>query len=199
VPELPRIGPHNLVRAPHHQGWQAGLVRLLLLGALATSAAGCRVLPVDASVYGIPADRVRVEVEELPAQPPAQLAERARAPDIDGTSLLSSTDCPDGCQAAIVTLYIENPDAEPMPPPVLRIDAPPGKPERLPVAFRGLDISPGRIGRIRVLVALWPGEAHLRLRLSSSVRIEATTGRRVQPPVEPFGATQSSQAPGRPR
>ena len=63
---------------------------------------------------------------------------------------------------------------EPLAPPVVRLKSPTGKPPRLPIAFRGDEISNGRIGRIRWVVEMWPEEKSLTATLSSSVRLVDT-------------------------
>jgi hypothetical protein len=128
--------------------------------------------PVHLYVDGFEPDHVRFETEDLGPQTPAQLDDLARRPDVDGAQRLPPGSCPDRCRAALVTVFVHNRGAQPEPPPVVRLDAPPGRPRRLPIAFRDTQIERGRIGRIRWLVELWPEEQTLTATLSSSVRLE---------------------------
>jgi hypothetical protein len=128
--------------------------------------------PVELWVDGFAPDDVRFEVESFGLQTAEQLATLRRRPDIDGSLLLPAGSCGGPCRAAVVTVFINNRKPDPEPPPVIRLDAPVGKPRRLPIAFRDAQIERGAIGRIRWLVELWPEERLLSATLSSSVRLE---------------------------
>ena len=66
-----------------------------------------------------------------------------------------------------------------------RLAVPPGKERRLPIAFTGSDVDPGRTGRIRWLVEMYPEEKDLTATLSSSVRFDVTTNAPTPPTTEP--------------
>lgn len=133
--------------------------------------AACSNSPVTASVYGLPAEEVSVESRDLGYAAPDAWALRARDARYDGASLLAAADCTPGCHATEVTLYFRNPGPAPWAPPVARLPSPPGRPARLPLAFGGTEVSPGRVGRLRLLILRWPEEKSLHIRLSSSVRL----------------------------
>lgn len=131
--------------------------------------------PVELWVDGLAPQNVRFEVEDLGRPDPQELQRiRARA-DVDGAALLAPASCREPCRAALVSVYVHNRSAQLEPPPVVRLEAPPGRPRRLPIAFTGADISPARVGRIRWLVELWPEEQRLVATVSSSVRLDVLT------------------------
>ncbi len=144
-----------------------GLVLLLVL-----SLAGCRDVRVLLVPSGIAEDDVMLEVADLGRPAQDLLERRARAGDIDGARLLDDAACDGPCRALLVTLFITNRGSEPAAPPVVRLSAPPGKPERPPIALTAKEISEGRAGRIRFLLSLWPGEDVVEVRPSGSVFIE---------------------------
>lgn len=136
--------------------------------ALSLVAACTRETPIEVYVDGFEPENVRFEVEDLGAREQAELTEIARRGDIDGLLLLPAGACGGPCRATIVSIFVHNRgDAEA--PPVVRLKVPGGKPTRQPIAFRGGEISHGRIGRIRWIVELWPEEKHLTATVSSSV------------------------------
>ena len=102
------------------------------------------------------------------------------------------------CQVLLVSLFVTNAGSEGAAPPVVRFSSPPGKPVRVPIAYTGEEISPLRMGRIRFLVALWPDEDTLTVRLSGSVFIEVKTGTGTSPPAAREGATPPSPKPSPP-
>jgi hypothetical protein len=143
---------------------------------LVAAAAGCPgETPVQLWVDGFAPDNVRFEVESLGPQTPEQLGALQKRADIDGALLLPAAACGGPCRAAIVSVFVTNRGTEPEPPPVVRLDAPAGRPRRLPIAFRDHQIDRGRIGRIRWLVEMWPDERQLSATLSSSISFAVTT------------------------
>lgn len=149
---------------------RTGALAALLLLVAAAGVACPKETAVDVYVDGFEPENVRFEVEELGARTQAELEELARRGDIDGLLLLPPAACGGPCRAAIVSIFVHNRgDAEA--PPVVRLKVPEGKPARKPIAFRGGDISAGRIGRIRWIVELWPEEQRLTATLSSSVHL----------------------------
>jgi hypothetical protein len=147
--------------------------RVFMIFGLAALAVGCRdEVSVRVETAGIAPGDVVLEVEHLGTPDETTLEEVRTRGDIDGAALLSAQDCGAPCRAALVTLFVRNTGAERAAPPVVRFSAPDGKPARVPVAFRGDEISPDRTGRIRFLVSLWPGEKVLTVRVSGSVFIE---------------------------
>jgi hypothetical protein len=134
------------------------------------AAAGCSDVEVEMSAYGVDAESVRLELKELGRLDAAGLKARRDMGDIDGTSFLA--ECGEQpCRVVELTVFVENKTGEPMMPPVVRMKSPEGRARRLPVALRAQEISPGRIGRIRWLVSLWPEEAHLVTDISGSVSL----------------------------
>lgn len=158
--------------------------RFLLLAVVAL--AGCpKETPVMVWVDGFQPENVRFEVQDLGEQTPAELLALKARPDIDGALLLPAGSCPSSCKAAIVSIFVTNKGSEKQPSPVVRLASPPGKERRLPIAFRANDIDPGRIGRIRWLVEMYPEEQELTATLSSSVRLEVTSTTTPEPKEEP--------------
>ena len=143
----------------------AGLLAALVLCA----SPGCsKETPIEVYVDGFEPENVRFEVEDLGARDQAELMELSRRGDIDGLLLLPAGACNGPCRATLVSIFVHNlGDAEA--PPVVRLKAPVGTPARAPIAFRGGEISQGRIGRIRWLVELWPEEKRLTATVSASV------------------------------
>jgi hypothetical protein len=167
--------PRN--RADDNGGWRypqamtCTAALLLVPLALVASVAACkRETPVELYVdKGFDPKDVRFEIEDLGPVDGAKFDELSRRPDIDGTLRLPEGTCSQPCQAAIVSVFMHNKGAEPVAPPVVRLKAPDGKPERLPIAFRDKQINQGRIGRIRWLVRLYPEEKSLTATVTSSV------------------------------
>jgi hypothetical protein len=146
--------------------------------------AGC---PTDAPALelfadGIDPERVRFEVEDLGRPGRAALVAMKGRGDVDGALFADEAACAGPCRAALVTVLITNKparadEATADAPPVVRLDAPAGRPRRIPFSYRGLEISPGRIGRIRWLVELWPEEKALVATVSSSVFFDVKEAR----------------------
>ena len=143
-------------------------VASLSLGVLACVGA-CEKTKVDVFVKGFDPEAVRFEIDDQGALSADALQALVHRGDIDGSLLLPSGSCAGPCRVAIVSIFAKNSGAGADAPPVVRLDAPPGRVARLPLAFRGGEISPGRIGRIRWVVEMWPEEQHLIATLSSSV------------------------------
>ena len=141
---------------------------LALLAAAVVS--GCtEPTKVDVFVKGFDPERVRFEVDDKGVLGAEALHALVRRGDIDGSLLLPPGTCDGGCRVAIVSIFAKNSGAGAEAPPVVRLESPEGRPARMPIAFRGGEISPGRTGRIRWVVEMWPGEQHLVTTLSSSV------------------------------
>lgn len=152
--------------------------RLLVLTLLfvVVTAGGCQDVEVRLEPSGLAKDDVILEVTDLGRPDPKLLARRARAGDIDGSSLLGDDACEGRCRALEVTLFITNRSVDPAAPPVVRLSSPPGRPARQPVALRADEISEGRAGRVRFLLSLWPEEEVVVVRPSASVFIEVQGG-----------------------
>jgi hypothetical protein len=138
--------------------------------------------PVQLYVDGFVPDDVRFEVESLGPQAKPELDILRRRADVDGALLLPTGSCEGPCRAALVSVFVTNRTRAPIAAPVVRLDAPPGRPRRLPVAFTDQHIERGRIGRIRWLVELWPEEGDLTATLSASVPLEVTSSPLPSPP-----------------
>jgi hypothetical protein len=143
----------------------AACAALVVLGTACTE-------KTDVEIYvdGFLPESVRFEVEDQGMLDARALDALAKRPDVDGALRLPEGACGGPCRAALVSVYVHNKD-DALPPPVIRLQSPAGKPARMPIAFRGGEISKGRIGRIRWLVEMWPEEKSLTATLSSSVFI----------------------------
>ena len=176
-----------------------GTAHLVRWGALAAALtlpaahiAGCEEQTnVEVYVDGFEPENVRFEVEELGARSQAELTALSRRGDIDGLLLLPAGSCAGPCRAAIVSIFVHNRGGSEA-PPVVRLKSPVDKAARQPIAFRGGEISHGRIGRIRWIVELWPGEGRLTATLSSSVRLVDPPTPAPTPPAPP---TKEGTAP----
>ena len=142
-------------------------------------AAGCRdEVEVRLSSGAFARDDVMLEVEELFALDDTGIAARTAQGDVDGRAVVDERVCGGPCRALLLTLLLRNQTAERTAPPVVRLSSPAGRPARVPVAFSGQEISPGRTGRIRFLVALYPEEKALDVWLSGSVFFEVLSAAR---------------------
>jgi hypothetical protein len=176
------------------------MTRLLLVVviALAGLAACPKETPVMMWVDGFQPENVRFEVQDLGPQTAGQLQALKVRPDIDGALLLPAGSCPSSCKAAIISVFVTNRSKEKEPSPVIRLASPPGRARRLPIAFGAADIDPGRIGRIRWLIEMYPEERDLTATLSSSVRLDVTTTPQTEPPTkEPAEPPQDAPATAR--
>lgn len=123
-------------------------------------------------VDGFAPENVSFDVSDLGPLDDAALAAQKARPDVDGVMALPPGSCDGPCRAAQVSVFVANRGTTPEPPPVIRLDAPVGKARRLPIAFRVPQVDPGRTGRVRWVVQLWPDEAQLTATLSSSVALD---------------------------
>ena len=132
--------------------------------------------PIQLWVDGFQPENVRFEIANLGPLRGKELGARTAAKDIDGAMLLAPGSCPDvaGCRVVMVSVFVSNNGPDKEPPPVVRLAVPPTRAWRPPVVFQASDIDPGRIGRIRWLVELWPEEQDLTATLSASVRLQVT-------------------------
>lgn len=128
--------------------------------------------PVELYVDGFAPEQVSFDVEDLGALDEAAIKAIAARADVDGTMLLPAGSCDGPCRAVLVSVFVTNKSKQPEAPPVVRLDVPPTRARRLPIAFTAPAIDPGRIGRVRWLVQLWPQEQRLTATLSSSVVID---------------------------
>jgi hypothetical protein len=142
---------------------------------------------VDMFVDGFQPKNVRFETEDLGTLTTAQLRELDKRPDVDGVLYLPEGTCGGPCKAAMVSVFVHNLDADAKveAAPVIRLKTPPNRERRLPIAFRGGEIEPGRIGRIRWVVEMWPEEQSLTATLSSSVQIVESPEQKGAPVVAP--------------
>lgn len=164
--------------------------------ALTASVCGCgERTNVQLYVDGFAPERVSFDVEDLGALEHAAVEELSRRPDVDGALLLPSDACGGPpCRSAMVSIFVRN-EGEAEPPPVVRLKTPPGRPHRQAIAFRGGEISTGRIGRIRWLVQLWPEETALSATLSSSVFIVDAPASPAASPVLPLSTSSAPSSP----
>jgi hypothetical protein len=122
-------------------------------------------------VSGFPLESVDIHSKMLGVLDENALGALASDPAVDGILRLADGSCESGCRFAELSVYVTNTTDVPLAPPVVRTRAIEGRPARAPLAFRAKEISPGRTGRIRVVVELWPEERTLEAHLSSSVFI----------------------------
>lgn len=176
----------------HWRTWRTALP-LLVLASLALGSAGCRDVEVRLVPSGLSPDDVMLEVHDLGRPDPALLARRAEARDIDGAHLLDEDACGRPCRALEITLFITNESGEPAAPPVVRLSSPAGRQARPPVALSAKEISPGRAGRVRFLLSLWPEEDVVEVRPSGSVFIEVQAGADTLAPT-PAGSGEADDA-----
>jgi hypothetical protein len=167
----------------------AGLVSLVGLAGLSLGACADKT-DVELWVDGFLPEHVRFEIEDLGPLEAAAVDRIAGRPDIDGSLRLPAGACSGPCRTAVVSVFVHNlhTGAEAIAPPVVRLQSPTGRPARPPIAFRGGEISPRRVGRIRWVVELWPEEKRLTATLSSSVYL-------VDTPRPPAGPAPSLPAP----
>ncbi|MCC7073057.1 MAG: hypothetical protein IT383_17170 [Deltaproteobacteria bacterium] len=159
-------------RRPSLRRWRF-VVPLLALLSLAGLGACRTEIPVEVFVDGFEPENVRFEVETLGDRSQDELRELSRRGDVDGLLLLPPNACGGPCRAAIVSIFVHN-HAGAEAPPVVRLKVPAGKAARSPIAFRGDEISQGRVGRIRWIVELWPEERSLIATVSASVKLVVT-------------------------
>jgi hypothetical protein len=160
--------------------------RLLLSAITVWAATGCeRAPPLTLWVDGFAPEHVTFEVKDLGPLDEVGIASIRRERAADGVMRLPPGSCPDRCRVAEVTVFVTNRTGHPEAPPVVRLATPPEKPRRLPIAFGGARIDPGRTGRVRWLVELWPGEERLDATLSSSVGFDVTDTTPHAPPAPP--------------
>ena len=134
--------------------------------------AGCQEITAQIWIHGLPLDDVFVEVENLGHLSPTELENAGRRASVDRLISLPKNACgAEHCKAILVTTFIENKTSDPLPPPVIRLESPPGKPKRQALTSNFGEIEPGRTGRIRFITSMWPGEKELRIHLSGSVRL----------------------------
>jgi hypothetical protein len=136
-------------------------------------AVGCKpAVPVELYVDGFDPAQVSFDVEDLGLLDETALREVRRRPDVDGAMVLPASSCAGPCRVVLVSVFVKNHGTTPEPPPVVRLDVPAGKDRRLPIAFSATAIDPGRVGRVRWLVQLWPEETSLTATMSSSVALD---------------------------
>ncbi len=163
--------------------WEYAIALSVLVGGACRSQ-----IPVEVYVDGFEPANVRFEVEELGPQTHQALAEVSRRGDVDGLLLLPDGACGGPCRAAMMSIFVHNRGGAEA-PPVVRLKVPADKPARQPIAFRGDEISQGRVGRIRWIVELWPEERSLTATVSASVKLVVT------PPPSAGAAPPDTPAP----
>ena len=134
---------------------------------------GCQDITAQIWIHGIPLNDVFVELDNLGRLSTTELQQQGRNNSVDHLISLNDRACDSKhCRAVLVTVFIENKSPEPLPPPVIRLDSPKGKPIRQPFTSSYGEIDPGRTGRIRFITRLWPKEDELNIHLSGSIRLE---------------------------
>jgi len=171
------------------------VARALLVVVVAWSAAGCERAPVTLWVDGFVPEHVSYDVRDLGVLDDNALRALRETREIDGVLRLPADACPGVCRASEVSIYVQNRTAQPIAPPVVRLDAPPGRASRLPLAVRSAQIDPGRTGRLRFIVQRWPEENALSATLSSSVALEVTAPPAPPPPALPPAKERVTTAP----
>jgi hypothetical protein len=145
------------------------VVVLLLMGLVPATQSACDDVEPRLVVSGFPLESVDVESKLLGVLDEGALTVLRMERGIDGVLRLPDGSCDGQCRFAELSVYVTNTTAAPLAPPVVRTRTVEGRPARAPLAFRAKEISPGRTGRIRVVVELWPEERSLEAHLSSSV------------------------------
>ncbi len=130
--------------------------------------------PLSLWVDGFAPEHVSFEVKDVGRLDDSALEARRQERAADGVLRVPAGSCPQGCRVAEVTVFVANRTAHPEAPPVVRLRSPFGRERRLPIAFGGAKIDPGRTGRVRWLVQLWPEEQALEATVSSSVGVAIT-------------------------
>lgn len=149
---------------------------LSLLLATTSLVGSCdRAPPLMVWVDGFAPENVSFEVKDLGPLDDAGITAVKRQGSIDGVMRLPPGTCSGPCRVASLSVYVVNRGPQPEGPPVVRLDVPEGQPRRLPIAFGGKQIDPGRTGRVRWLVELHPGEERLTATVSSSITFDTTT------------------------
>jgi hypothetical protein len=167
-----------------------GMVRLVGSVALVVGClmAACSPAPsLSLWVDGFAPEHVTFEVKDVGRKDDGELEAWRRERAADGVMRVPAGSCPEGCRVAEVTVFVTNRTAHPEAPPVVRLRSPPGRERRLPIAFGGVQIDPGRTGRVRWLVQLWPEEQALEATVSSSVGVEITAAPTVAKTAAPTG------------
>ncbi len=149
---------------------RVGLALLLL------SLVGCDEVETRVSAQRLPPQSVELDVEELGPLTEKAVRFYAARPEVDKIYRLPAGSCAGDCAFLEVTAWIRNKTEQRLAPPVIRLTAPPGRPPRAPIALRAEEVSPGRTGRIRVLVELWPEEKTLDVDLSGSTFFSVDEG-----------------------
>jgi len=173
----------------------AALLAALVLAPVAMSAGCSKAPPVTLWVDGFAPENVSFDVIDLGPLDDAALAAQKARPDVDGVMALPPGSCPGPCRAAQVSVFVANRGTTPEPPPVIRLDAPTGKARRLPIAFRVPQVDPGRTGRVRWVVQLWPEEQQLTATLSSSVALDVKVSSPPSPTSPPISPPPPTQGP----
>jgi hypothetical protein len=145
------------------------VVVLLLMGLVPATQSACDDVEPRLVVSGFPIDSVDIDSKALGVLDDTALAAVRADRGIDGVLRLPDGSCTGGCRFAELSVYVTNTTPHALAPPVVRTRAIEGRPARAPLAFGVKEISPGRTGRIRVVVELWPEERALEAHLSSSV------------------------------
>lgn len=148
------------------------LVSAVALSTLSAVGGCSKAPPLMLWVDGFPPENVSFDAEDLGHLDDAALAAQRNRPDVDGAMRLPAGSCDGPCRVAQVTVFVVNRSKTPEAPPVVRLDAPAGRVHRLPIAFHVPQVDPGRTGRVRWVVELWPEEQQLTATLSSSVTLE---------------------------
>jgi hypothetical protein len=150
------------------------LVSAVALSTL-SAAGGCsKSPPLMLWVDGFAPENVSFDAEDLGRLDDAALMAQRVRPDIDGVMRLPAGSCDGPCRATRVTVFVVNRGKTPEAPPVVRLDAPAGRVRRLPIAFHVPQVDPGRTGRVRWVVEMWPEEQQLTATLSSSVSLDVS-------------------------
>lgn len=132
-------------------------------------------------VHGLPAERVRVEQEDLGELHPEEWRRLQARGDVDGVDTGDTPCSVQVCRGLLITLFMENPTETAWAPPLVRVRRPHLGNKGLPVAFSGYEISPKRTGRLRLLVHAPRDSPTLSLHLSHSVSVDIS-GAETPPP-----------------
>lgn len=136
-------------------------------------------------VHGLPAQQIQIEQENLGEIAPEEWRYLEARPDIDGVDTGGTPCTTQICHGVLVTLFIENPSEVPWAPPMVRVRRQMPPQRGLPIAFSGREISPKRIGRLRVLLHAPTDTPAISLHLSHSVSVDVSTSPAAGLPISP--------------
>ncbi|MCP4503589.1 MAG: hypothetical protein GY822_26960 [Deltaproteobacteria bacterium] len=148
---------------------QPAFLSTTLLLFLFLSGSACESVDLSATHTGFEDDTVDIMIRPLGKLSQKEFEVWRNKIDVEQALRLPAKSCEGDCRFALLTVYVENRTSASFAPPVVRLDAPKNRVPRGAIAFGVDEISPGRKGRLRWLVELWPEEKSLSANISSSI------------------------------